>query len=214
MSQAISASRNDIWIGLDEAGRGPALGPLVVAAVGAKESARRRLVELEIKDSKYYGSTDLARRKRLDLSLAIREIAQCEVEIVPAAMIDELGIDVAERFAGERVLSRLGGYERILCDGQRIFSPLSKIFPGLRALDRADQTSRIVGAASIVAKTIRDREWDRIRANYEPRFGPLAGGGYPNLPTKRFLRQYLEQEGCLPPEARKTWVTCRRLMVK
>lgn len=214
MNQAIPYSRKDIWVGLDEAGRGPALGPLVVAAVGAKKSARRRLVELEIKDSKYYGSTDSARRKRLELSLAIREVAQCEVEIVPAGVIDELGIDAAERFAGEKVLSRFGSYEKILCDGQRIFSPLAKIFPRLRALDKADQTSRLVGAASIIAKTIRDKEWDLIRACYEPRFGPIAGGGYPNLPTKRFLRQYLAQEGCLPPQARKTWATCRRLMVK
>lgn len=204
----------DIRVGLDEAGRGPALGPLVVAAVGAGFSAHARLLGMGLQDSKSYGSTESSRKKRAALSLAIRSVAQCEFEIVPAGTVDELGIDEAERRAGKNILSRFSKARDILCDGERIFSPLKKFFSQLQAKNKADQTSPLVGAASIVAKTIRDLEWDRIRALYEPRFGPIRGGGYPNPATLAFLRLYISREGCLPPEARKSWATCRRLMVK
>ena len=62
-----------------------------------------------------------------------------------------------------------------------------------------------VAAASIIAKTERDRLFGEIRARYEPDFGEIAGGGYPNPATMTFLDAYRARHGGLPPEVRKKW---------
>ena len=44
-----------------------------------------------------------------------------------------------------------------------------------------------------------------IAAQYEPEFGPIAGGGYENAATHAFVRAYVGRYGCLPREARRSW---------
>ena len=69
--------------GVDEAGRGPVMGPMVVAAVMVEND--RALKRLKVKDSKL-----LTRRKREELAIEIRKISAVEVSIISAAEIDEL----------------------------------------------------------------------------------------------------------------------------
>jgi ribonuclease HII len=57
----------------------------------------------------------------------------------------------------------------------------------------------------VVAKALRDDRFNRIRARYEPEFGPIAGGGYGNAATRKWLRAYVERYRRLPDEARRSW---------
>ena len=57
----------------------------------------------------------------------------------------------------------------------------------------------------MVAKVIRDDRFNAIRARYEPELGPIAGGGYANAATRKWLRAYVERYGKLPDEARLSW---------
>jgi len=72
---------------------------------------------------------------------------------------------------------------------------------------KADVNYPIVSAASIIAKVRRD---ERI-AELDRKYGPL-GSGYPADPiTQEFLKRYMDEHGKLPPFARKSWDTSKRL---
>jgi ribonuclease HII len=57
----------------------------------------------------------------------------------------------------------------------------------------------------VIAKVIRDNRFHQIRQRYEPEFGPIAGGGYGNAATRKWVRAYVEKYGKLPDEARLSW---------
>ena len=95
--------------------------------------------------------------------------------------------------------------DRIICDGQRLFSPLAREFPGLVAEDRAEDAHLCVAAASIVAKNLRDVAFEAIASRYEAEFGPLRGGGYPNAATRAFIEWHEVTYGRPPEEIRRSW---------
>ena len=57
----------------------------------------------------------------------------------------------------------------------------------------------------MVAKHRRDQIFERIACRYNCLFGDVAGGGYANAATRRFLRAYATRFQRLPPEARRSW---------
>ena len=185
-----------------------------MAAVAADSALRDLFRTWGVKDSKAFGGPESGIPKRAALAEKIKAAARVEIEVVTPQDVDLLGIDEAERRAGRRLLRRLKveNWEKIVCDGKRIFGILARDFPRLEALDKADSLEITVSAASIMAKHRRDLEWARIRDLYEPEFGPLRGGGYPNRPTVKFLRSYFQSRGDLPPEARRSWGPCRDLL--
>ncbi len=68
---------------------------------------------------------------------------------------------------------------------------------------KADHSYPIVGAASIVAKVIRDREVEKLRERYGN-----FGSGYPADPlTREYLEQYIRKHRSPPPFARRSWKT-------
>jgi ribonuclease HII len=74
----------------------------------------------------------------------------------------------------------------------------------IEAAHGADGSDALVGAASIIAKSARERHV----ASLADRFGEV-GSGYPSDPTTRsFLRRYLEDHGTFPPPTRRSWSTC------
>lgn len=192
--------------GIDEAGRGPVIGPLVLAAVWLDARAMRALRRQGVRDSK---ALDAGARERLAASIR-QGAARVELEIAPAFVVDAHvrrgELNVLERRMAAAVLDRGPRARRILADGARLFEPLRERYPELRARDRADALHTAVAAASIVAKVERDRRFLRIAA----RCGSLAdearqGMGYVNAATERFLRAYWARHARLPPGTRRSW---------
>ncbi|MBI4510385.1 MAG: hypothetical protein HY698_12180 [Deltaproteobacteria bacterium] len=197
-------------LGIDEAGRGPALGPLVMAGVCLKPRRAAALTRAGVMDSKAFGAGDDAHAQRSYLAHKIHALAESIiVRVVDVGEIDRRvrvhELNALEREHAVEIIQRSAPAVRIIADGARLFGRLAERFPHLQAKDRAEEEHVAVAAASIVAKVRRDELFACIRQRYEPELGPIAGGGYDNAGTRKFLRAYIERYGCLPPEARRSW---------
>lgn len=198
--------------GVDEAGRGPILGPMVLAVVGVTPESAKALSRAGVVDSKSFGSGQKAKNLRAELSDAIRQIADSyAVEEVSVETIDEHvfrgGLNALEREVANRLLARVEAPRgaTIICDGARLFAPMRSQWPELVAVDKGESAHVSVAAASILAKHARDQAFAAIAARYEGDFGEIRGGGYVNPATRRFLAAYQDLHGALPPEARRSW---------
>jgi len=197
-------------LGIDEAGRGPALGAMVVAAVALEPSASRRLSRAGVADSKSFGSGADAHVARCRLATLIEAHAAfyslevCDVETIDA-YVSRGALNVLERERAELLVRAAPPCKRIVADGKRMFGSLRGAFPHLEAADRGESKHVAVAAASILAKVHRDELFARIVARYEPHFGPIRGGGYVNARTRAFTDAYRARFGTLPPEARTSW---------
>lgn len=197
-------------LGLDEAGRGAALGPLVVAGVVLDPLKAGALTRLGVRDSKRFGGGDAARTHRKALAWHIERLAECiVVRVLDAGEVDrytEVGdLNVLERRAADEILSEAGTVHRVVADGRRLFEALRPRYPHLEAVDDGESQHVSVAAASVVAKDRRDSLLDSLMERYEPEYGEVKGGGYVNAGTERFLRAYHARTGGLPPETRLSW---------
>jgi ribonuclease HII len=200
----------ELIAGLDEAGRGAAIGPMTVAAVFVREQDIDWLRELGVGDSKQFGSDDTARQHRKTLAERIRgRSVSVIIQEADAAEVDrwvrKAGLNHLERSMALRIFEQGPQVSRAAADGLKVFGPLASELTFLTAIDRADEKDPVVAAASIVAKDRRDFLFGQIIERHEPQFGPVRGGGYANAATERFLRAYHEKHGTLPPETRLTW---------
>jgi ribonuclease HII len=201
---------NRLTLGIDEAGRGPAIGPMVVAAVAIDSKLAAALTRKGLRDSKAYGAGPDAHALRSELAAEIRSratfVAAIEVE---HHEIDERvnrgELNVLERELATRLIDQAPECDKIIADGKRMFSALGLRYPQFTSIDHAEDHHAAVAAASVVAKVIRDDRFNAIRSRYEPELGPIAGGGYANAATRKWLRAYVERYGRLPDEARRSW---------
>ena len=198
--------------GLDEAGRGPILGPMALALVCLDAPAADHLRGLGVQDSKRFGSGTKAQELRASLAAEIRRVSLlCACALIPVDTIDEHTfrgqLNHLEQRTALELLAAAKAKEdaHIVADGARIFDCLRRQYPRLVAVNDGESAHIAVAAASILAKHARDEAFAAISRRYEPEFGPLAGGGYLNAATRRFLDAYANTHGGLPPEARKSW---------
>ncbi len=208
-------------LGIDEAGRGPVLGPLVVAAVLLDPRRAGALTRLGVRDSKHFGARGPAVGRRGLLADHVERLAEwVGVRVYPAEEVDRRAfsgeLNVLEREAARSLLAdvpRRRRIKRILADGERVFGSLAAEIPRMEALDHAESRHVAVAAASIVAKVRRDRLFaalaDRIRRDYREwcgeDLGSIRGGGYVNAATEALLRRFHERTGSLPPGTRHSW---------
>jgi len=207
------AANAALTLGLDEAGRGPILGPMVLAVVALKPAAAAALSRAGVADSKRFAGPDAHNARSALVPLILRHADHVGVRIVDVEEIDAAvavqGLNRLEQAVGDELISHAPYARRIVCDGERLFSPLMDRYPQLEAHDRGESVHVAVAAASIVAKVRRDecyaRTWQRY-ANllaldpHVPR-----GGGYLNPATRSFLRGIVEQTRAIPPEGRRSW---------
>ncbi|MER3601502.1 MAG: ribonuclease HII [Nitrososphaerota archaeon] len=203
--------------GVDEAGRGAVLGPLVVAGVCLRPDALTLLRGLGVRDSKRLTASA---RQRL-FPLLLRACVRVEVEELPPSLVDSYvagpqgprGLNRLEALAMARVIARLGA-TRVYVDSpdlrplrfRRQLREALKSPPRLTVAHHADGRYLPVAAASIVAKVLRDRRLAELRAHGE------VGSGYPADPaTRRFLASWLARHGNPPPFARSSWGTLKKL---
>ena len=153
--------------GVDEVGRGPLAGPVVTAAVILKASIPG------VMDSK-----KLTPSKRKELAVEIKKNALCyaygraEVE-----EIDRLNIHHATLLAMKRAIEALSILpDRVLVDG--LYTP--QVLIPCEAIVKGDGLIEAIGAASILAKVLRDAEMEAMDACY-PGYGFGTHKGYPTL---------------------------------
>jgi ribonuclease HII len=201
---------NRLTLGIDEAGRGPAIGPMVMAAVALDSKAAAALTRKGLCDSKTYGAGEDAHQVRTELADEVRKravfVASVEIEhteIDLRVMKNEL--NALEREHAAKLIERAPICDKIIADGKRMFSQLTLRYPAFISIDGAESVHASVAAASVVAKVIRDNRFNAIRARYEADFGPITGGGYANAATRKWVRAYVEKHGKLPDEARLSW---------
>jgi ribonuclease HII len=197
-------------LGIDEAGRGPVLGPLVVAGVVLRPQRAGALTRRGVSDSKAFGAGVEARQKRSELAHHIRRLAEdVRVEVLDHREVDRYTTDgrlnELERRAARRIIDSSCEVKRIVADGARVFGPLCHRYSNLEALDYAESHHVAVAAASIIAKDLRDSLFEEIAERYRDEFGEIRGGGYVNAATADFLRRYHMRYQKLPPETRRTW---------
>lgn len=201
--------------GVDEAGRGPAIGPMVVAAVAIESRRMGRLRRLGVRSSK-----DLSPARREELYGEIIDAADSHaVSVAHPRKIDShvrrhaLNEMEAALMAG--VISRLmpGRAHVDACDvnarrfGMAVAARLSGgCAARILSSHRADDEFPVVSAASIIAKVRRDREISKIRRTHS------VGSGYPSDPAcTSFLEAHARENGAPPSFARATWLTVRRI---
>lgn len=135
--------------GIDEAGRGPLAGPLVMAGVILHQHIEG------LNDSK-----KLSEKKRELLFDIILQHSDHKIVRFSADQIDELGLSACLKMGLEEILFVLDA-EDFLFDGNSTFG-----VNGLRTMVKADETIPEVSAASILAKVTRDREMVKLSVNY------------------------------------------------
>ena len=190
-----------IVMGIDEAGRGPLAGGVYAAAVTVPLDLAAELLAgawREVNDSK-----KLSHAKRERVAEVIRTTEGCMWAVASAspAEIDRLNIlratHLAMRRAAESVAEKLGKAEGlgILVDGLAV---PSLPFPS-QNLVKGDAKSLFIAAASILAKTARDADCDRMERLY-PGYGFAQHRGYP---TKAHLAALAKLGPC--PEHRRSF---------
>ncbi|MFT6509140.1 MAG: ribonuclease HII [Parvibaculaceae bacterium] len=180
--------------GVDEAGRGPLVGPVVAAAVRLRPEA----IPEGLNDSK-----KLSEAKRETLFDLIMQ--SCDVGIASSspALIDRLNIHHATLDAMTRAAAALPQKpDHILVDGK--FTPPTDI--SAQAIIKGDGRSLSIAAASIVAKVTRDRLLVELDETY-PGYGWKQNKGYPTKSHKEALLRL-----GVTPEHRKSYAPIRNML--
>jgi len=207
-------------IGVDDAGRGPVIGPMILAGVLINSEQEKELKKLGVKDSK-----QLTPKRREFIAEKIREtISSYELVIVQPDEIEnkqEQGIKLneVEAIACAKIINKLNKEEekiKVILDCPSTSLIKWKDFLKTKIKDlsnleilcehKADQNHVAVSAASILAKSQREKEMDKLRKKY----GNEIGSGYTSDPaTQRFLQKYADKykdDGIF----RKTWITWKK----
>lgn len=189
-------------LGIDEVGRGPIAGPLVVGAVILPEKEQPWFNDL--KDSKKLSAT-----KRETLNKIILEEAVTSLGWVPAKELDELGISAALRLATKRAVKAIQNlhapFSQIIIDGKINFLSDTPLENYTSTLIKADDKIREVSAASIIAKVARDQYMIELATKY-PNYDFDKHVGYG---TKTHVKAIYEYG--LTPEHRKSFEPCKSL---
>ena len=199
--------------GVDEAGRGPVIGPLIIAGVTFEDDSK--LIEYRVKDSK-----QLSPSRREELAKIIKKIAQkYEILVIPAADIDDMRkimtLNEIELNAFVKIIKKLKTeicyVDSVDVNETRFGRNLSEKIPykvEIISKHKADEIYPVVSAASILAKSRREEEVKKIASTLEKKLNLPLGSGYPADPvTQKFFRTWLEKFGNLPPYTRYSWKT-------
>lgn len=174
-------------LGIDEVGRGPLAGPLVVGAVILPEEKPEWVAEL--RDSK-----KLSEKKREKLSSVILEEAPATgLGWVANEEIDELGMSEALRLATRRAVEEAQkarvAFSQIMIDGTGNFLAGTALGKYVSTMPKADDLIKEVSAASIIAKVARDRYMVELAKKY-PEYGFERHKGYGTEFHRRAIANY------------------------
>ena len=209
MVRAWPASASEsLTLGIDEAGRGPSIGPMVMAAVALDSKAAASLTRKGLRDSKAYGAGDDAHAIRSELAREIRERAMFVRDDRGRAPRDRRRacrrneLNVLEREIATRLIEpRRRDATRSSPTASACSRALALRYPQFESR-RPRRGSPRLGRRGVGGREGRSATsaFNAIRARYEPELGAITGGGYANAATRRWVRAYVERYGKLPDE--------------
>ncbi|MEM0134038.1 MAG: ribonuclease HII [Thermoplasmatales archaeon] len=194
--------------GCDEAGRGPVIGPMVIAVVCGESEIIRKV---GVRDSKL-----LSEATRESMFKQIMEAAESvEYVVVNENQIDEATFkNELNLLEAKTIASLIKPENEYIIDcpdvNEERFSKLLVELSGnekITSKHKADVNFPLVSAASIIAKVTREKEIAAIKSE----IGEF-GSGYPSDErTITFLKEYFREKGRLPPHVRRSWKTVNRI---
>ena len=202
--------------GIEEAGRGPVIGPLVMAGVLINKKDIIKLQNIGVKDSKL-----LSPEQRKKMFPKIKDIAEdYKIMIIGSSEVDsaviskKLNLNKLEAIKSAEIINGLKPDTAYLdCPSNNIGKYVEflkghlKSFPEIIAEHKADLKYAVVSAASILAKVTRDEEIEKIKRKHNIDFG----SGYPSDPkTVDFLSKNYKKYDFF----RKSWESYRRVAEK
>ena len=200
--------------GIDEAGRGPMLGPLVVAGVLATSSQIKQLKKHGVRDSKKL--TPVMREKLYKKIIDTVEnyhIVRIQPRTIDTSVKNHSLNHLEAKYMAKIILKLKPKVSFVdSCDANPVrfgkeISQLSKNSK-IRSYHHADSKFIIVAAASILAKVSRDRTITRLKKNYD------IGSGYPSdKKTVNFVKKSIRKNE-IPSFVRKSWKPVQKMMKK
>ena len=214
--QPIADDKRVLIGGVDEAGRGSIIGPLVIAGISIRQDRVKDLHHVGVRDSKM-----LTAKARASLFAIVSEMVDslCIYKI-DCSVIDEnvfsKGLNKLEAETMAYVIDNLKA-DMVYVDScdtnprrykhhieSRLITSKSKLY----SMHNADSLNIVVSAASIIAKIVRDGEIQEIRKTHYN-----IGSGYPSdEKTMRFIRNWVSEYKCAPRFARKSWRPLRDML--
>ncbi len=210
---------NLLICGIDEAGRGSVIGPLIIAGISIKKSNIKKLEGIGVKDSKaltrnkrnflFYKILDLSEFvciykvdcKTIDENVYQRKLNKLEGGIM-STIIKHLAVDIAYVDSCDVNINRYTNYLKSNLN----FENNTRVI----AMHKADRINPAVSAASIIAKVIRDREIQILEENFQN-----IGSGYPSdKKTMYFLNTWIKEYKEFPYFVRKSWRPIRKITCK
>ena len=204
--------------GIDEAGRGPMIGPMVICGVLIEKERLGELEEIGVKDSKLLSHSRRVKLKdeieQIVSKIAIRTVTAedidgrrrhttlNEIEVAEFASIakslnpQELYLDAADVVA-ERFGLKVGSLSGVASRGTLIVSE-----------HKADINYPLVSSASILAKVERDR----IIRSFHEIHGDFGSGYSTDPKTVNFVRDLVQKNQELPSIIRKSWGSVRKII--
>lgn len=202
--------------GIEEAGRGPVIGPMVMCGVLVEEKDEAKLKAIGAKDSKLL----TPKTREVLFNQIIAMVKQYEVVIIPPGEIDNalndpnLNLNKLEAITSGRIINRLNP-DKVLVDcpsnntsayAAELKSHIDNKKITIVAEHKADVKYTVVSAASIIAKVTRDREIEKLKQKIKIDFG----SGYPaDEKTQTFLKHYHLK---YPEIFRKTWASYKNVL--
>ena len=199
--------------GIDDAGRGSMLGPLVIAGILLDKKNIRKLSALGVKDSK-----KLSPKLRESLYKKILEIvddyhvAKISPRIIDASVKKHCLNDLEAKYMA-KVVARLNPEVSFVdsCDvnPSRFGRNISQLSGNhkIKSYHHADSRFVVVSAASILAKVSRDRAILKLRKEYD------LGSGYPSdSTTVKFVTKYYAKNNEMPNFVRKSWKPVKKIL--
>ena len=201
--------------GIDDAGRGSMLGPLVIAGISLEKKNIRKLSALGVKDSK-----KLTAKRREELYKKIiplvdnHYVAKISPKSIDISVVKH-GLNQLEAKYMAKVVTKLDADTSFVdsCDvnPKRFGKEISRLSNNkrIRSYHHADSRFVVVSAASILAKVTRDRAIAKLRKNYD------LGSGYPSdTKTIDFVKKYYKKQKIMPKFVRKSWKPTKKILDK
>lgn len=196
-------------VGIDEAGRGSLIGPMVVAGVAIDESKLNFLKNIGVKDSK-----QLTRERREKIFSLLSNIVEAFVVVkVFPEDIDVYNLNDLTYNAVMKIILTLSIYNPSVItvdkvgDEKPVIELINKLGYKPNVVHKADELFVEASAASIIAKVVRDNYIDMLKEIYGD-----FGSGYPADPkTINWLKSFYKRSSIPPPIIRRSWKVLRSI---